>query len=236
MKMKVKRWVCLCLLLAGCGQTPPAEEAAQNIAARYGYHDFDKVEMVQYTFNFLVDNDTVQRIWRWNPGLNWFEYTNPGDSVKGGGTHLEVFRDSIRSADTLSLQADMRFINDNYWLFFPFHLMWDDNISLELDENVEMPVGQEIAHRLTVSYEDSGGYTPGDVYELYFNDDHLIQQWSFLRGGYAEYAFPATWESNQTAGPLLFSLVRQNPEENFRLWFSNVAVKMKDSGDWIFIE
>ena len=40
--------------------------------------------------------------------------------------------------------------------------------------------------KLTIVYGDEGGYTPGDAYDFYFGDDHIIKEWVFRKGNATE--------------------------------------------------
>ena len=31
-------------------------------------------------------------------------------------------------------------------------------------------------------YLSEGGYTPGDAYDIYFNEDYMIKEWTFRKG------------------------------------------------------
>jgi hypothetical protein len=84
-----------------------------------------------------------------------------------------------------------------------------------------------------VTYPPSVGYTPGDVYELFVGEDKRIHQWVYRRGGAPEPTRTATWEDHRTLGPLVLSLDHKVPDGTFRVWFSEVALRLAGSPDWL---
>ena len=87
-----------------------------------------------------------------------------------------------------------------------------------------------------VSYPAAGGYTPGDVYDLYLDDRHRLTQWVYRRGGAEKPTRISTWEDHREVGPLTISLNHQGEDENFRVWFTNVGVKMAGADSWLFVQ
>jgi hypothetical protein len=84
-----------------------------------------------------------------------------------------------------------------------------------------------------VSYPPEGGYTPGDVYELFLDDSFRITQWIYRKGGSTVPTNVATWDDYRQVGPLLLALNHQWANKNVRIWFSKVAVKTAGSASWI---
>jgi hypothetical protein len=83
-----------------------------------------------------------------------------------------------------------------------------------------------------VTYPPNGGYTPGDVYELFVGEDGRIVQWVYHHGGAAKPTLVATWEENRHLGPLMVSLNHRSAEREIRVWFTGVAVKLAGSERW----
>jgi hypothetical protein len=94
-------------------------------------------------------------------------------------------------------------------------------------------MGDGQARRIVVSYPPEGGYTPGDVYELFIDDDGLIAEWIYRRGGATTPTRMSTWEDHRRLGPLLVSLDHQGPD-GFRVWFSDVALMLRNGEDWLY--
>jgi hypothetical protein len=129
-------------------------------------------------------------------------------------------------------KVDAAFINDQYWLLFPFHLVWDQQTTVADVGRQPMPIGGQTARSVVVTYPPSGGCTPGDVYELFIGPDNRLIQWIYRKGGSIEPTRVATWQDFRKVGPLTLALDHQGPNADFRVRFSDVAVKLKGSDDW----
>ena len=97
-------------------------------------------------------------------------------------------------------------------------------------------MGDGEARCVVVSYPAAGGYTPGDVYDLYLDDRYRLTQWVYRRGGAEKPTRISTWEDHREVGPLTLSLNHQGEDENFRVWFTNVGVKMAGADSWLFAQ
>ena len=80
------------------------------------------------------------------------------------------------------------------------------------------------------------GYLPGDTWALFVGTDNRIKEIDFRHGGNAKPSkVVANWTGYKMAGPLLFSLDHHGKADGkpFRLWFTNVAVKLAGSDTWV---
>lgn len=205
-----------------------AEDVRQRIAVSYGIDHFDQVEQIQYTFNVKFGDKSVTRFWIWEPKVDKVTF-------KAGSSQefISYNRQEINDASSEKLkQIDAWFINDNYWLLFPFRVAWDSRVKVEDIGSQELPRVGGRARCIVVTYPSTGGYTPGDVYELFLDDEYKLTHWVYRRGGSPERNRITTWEDYRRVGPLTLSLMHQGPEGNFRLWFTNVGVKMVGSTGW----
>src|SRR6266850_2020520 len=133
-------------------------------------------------------------------------------------------------------EVDPVFFNDQYWLLFPFHLVWDASAMVQDAGMQKLPLGKGSAKKVSVKYPSDGGYTPGDTWDLYVGTDGRIQELAFQHGGTAKPGVVlATWADYKKAGPLLLSLDHRGTADGkpFRLSFSNVAVKLTGSSTWV---
>jgi hypothetical protein len=89
---------------------------------------------------------------------------------------------------------------------------------------------------VVVTYPATGGYTPGDVYDLYLDDDYRLIQWVYRHGGSEKPTRISTWNDHRKVGPLTLSLNHQGEDQNFRVWFTNVGVKMAGADNWLFAQ
>jgi hypothetical protein len=204
-------------ILFGACTGPQGEEEKtlpMKVAEAYGYENMDEVESIQYTFNVQVDSATVRsRSWKWNVKSNEVSYSDPD-------TTLAYF---LIDKDTSLNNIDSRFINDKYWLLFPFQLAWDTGYEYETLPDQTAPISGENSTKLTILYNNVDGYTPGDAYDLYLDEDNRIMEWVFRRGNGAE-GRPVTWENVQEYKGIQIALDHKDRDGKTFLWFSDVAI------------
>lgn len=221
-----------CAGLSGQGEETRPMTLRERIGNAYGVHYFHQVEQIQYTFNARIGEKQIRRFWIWEPKLD--RVTFKGMDYQAAVTY---YRHDIGTTESAALKkVDAWFINDNYWLLFPFHIAWDGNITVEDLGRRKLPLGGGKAQCVVIRFPAAGGYTPGDVYEIYLNDDSRLVQWVYRRGGSAEPTRITTWENYRQAGPLVLSLDHHAGDDNFRLWFSGVGVKLAGIDNWMFTE
>ena len=224
--MKKFLFLCLILLLfAGCkntteksssSETPASTEDSitKKIADENGFENFDKVNQINFTFNVKV-NDTLrsQRAWKWYPKQNKIELTEKGE------TFSYIKKDTL---DEQAKVADQKFINDSYWLMFPYQLMWS-NFNSEFNKTSTSPISQQQMQELTVNYSgDGGGYTPGDTYRLYLSDDLMVKEWTYESAGGSKMS--TTWEDYETFKGLKIAKMHKSPDGSFQLYFTDIEV------------
>jgi hypothetical protein len=74
--------------------------------------------------------------------------------------------------DSLAIKIDRAFINDKFRALIPFQLVWDD-VEYTTETLVAAPISQKLMNKLTITYPDKGGYTPGDAYDIFFDEDYI---------------------------------------------------------------
>ena len=129
---------------------------------------------------------------------------------------------------------DANFLNDQYWLLLPFHVIWDTNATV-IDEGIQkLPLGNESGEKLVVKYPSRGGYSPGDTWDVYVDAEGRLQEFVYHRGEKPRTVI-APWTDYKKAGPLLFSLDHQGKDGDkpLHVFFSNVSVKMTGSENWV---
>lgn len=213
--------VCLCLFALIAGHASPARareprEAAAAIARAAGYDDFGSIRAITFTFNVKAGEKQIVRMWKWWPKEDKVRYIAPTG---------ELTRYTRGSAD-MPEEIDGWFINDQYWLLFPLHLMWDKNVRLENFEPTAENTADagEPVKGLRVIYEGQDGYSPGDIYELLYNDEHRIVWWIYRKGGSGTPTLETAWKDYRRFGPLTLSLERPGKKEGFRLFFTDLEV------------
>jgi hypothetical protein len=204
----------------------------QLIAESYGLQHFNEVGKIQYTFNVKLGEKLISRFWIWEPRLD--RVTFKGMDFQEAITYN---RDEIEGTESNKLKKiDAWFINDNYWLLFPYHVAWDTNAKVEDIGRKALPMGAGKARCVVVTYPATGGYTPGDVYDLFLDDQYRLMQWVYRRGGSEKPTRISTWEDHRKVGPLTVSLNHQGEDQNFRVWFTTVGVMMVGADSWLYAQ
>lgn len=196
-------------------ETQKEPTIVQKIAQANGLDNFEKIEELSFTFNVKV-NDSLRtsREWTWDPKTNMVSLTTKDSTVaydhkSEAGQHVWV---------------DQRFINDQYWLLFPFHLVWDE-MEWEHEKEAKAPISGKTFEKITVTYPSNKGYTPGDVYEIFFDESLMIREWTYRPGGSTEKAFPATWANYKDFGGIKIATRHSNKDGSFELFFTDVEIR-----------
>ena len=130
--------------------------------------------------------------------------------------------------DSIAFKTNAGFINDRYWLLAPFNLKWDhSNFNYTKADDVIAPISKKNMHKLTIVYTNEGGYTPGDAYDFYFENDYLIREWVFRKGNQKEPSMTTTWEQYKDTLGLTFATEHKLAEGDFNLYFDNITFHLK---------
>jgi hypothetical protein len=213
-------------------QSPPIVD---QVAKTYGIDSFGQIETIRYTWNVESPRGKVSRTWEWSPKTDTVSYD--GKDKDGKPVKVRYQRSQLSSqSDAVRSEIDPAFANDQYWLLLPFHLVWDGASVTDEGMN-KLPIGDASAERLVAKYPSEGGYQPGDTWELYVGADKRIEEIVYRRG--APTPPPrlviATYADYKKAGPLLISTDHRGTVDGnpFRIFLSDVAVKMTGSENWI---
>jgi hypothetical protein len=237
-----RRATMICLLAFGMlilSTTAWAQKApiADQIAKTYGLDSWGQIEAVRYTFNLDIPGlFKVSRTWTWEPKADRVTYE--GKDKAGNPVKVTYVRSQINSQpDNVKKEIDPGFVNDQYWLVFPFHAVWDTGATVEDTGMQKLPIGKGSARLVRVKYPPAGGgYTPGDTWELYVGPDNRVKEFVFHHGGNAKPSLvKATWAGYKKAGPLLVSTDHKGTADGkpLTLTFTDVAVKLTGSDMWI---
>jgi hypothetical protein len=214
-------------------QMPPL---AEEVAKTYGLDSFGQVDGIRYTFNLDLPSLNLVRSdkWEWNPKTN--EVSFEGKDKDGKPIKVTYQRSQLSSqSDLVKKVVDPSFINDQYWLIFPFHVVWDG--ATVTDEGMQkMPIGKGSAELLRVKYSSGHGYTPGDTWDLWIGKDKRVKEMFYHRGGPTKpSAVIVTWAGYKKAGPMLFSTEHRGTADGkaVHLTFTDVAVKVTGSDNWM---
>jgi len=196
-------------------ETEDEKSIAHQIAEAHGLNNFSEVEEIQFTFNVKVqDSVRTSRAWTWKPQTDEIRLT------EGDISRSYTKTDSISEADK---DIDQKFINDSYWLLFPYQMVWSD-AEISEEKTGTAPISKEEMNYLEVSYKDEGGYTPGDTYVVYYDDDLLLKEWIY-KSADGNREMPTTWEDFEDFQGLKIAKSHKSPDGSFELYFTDITVK-----------
>jgi hypothetical protein len=225
------------LVLAATSWAQQRDPIIDNIAKAYGLDSYDKIEAIRYTWNIDIPGlFKASHKWEWEPKTGKINF----ESTDKDGKPIKVSYDSSQlgsQPDAVKNEVEPAFVNDNYWLIFPFHAYWDKSATITNQGTKKLPIGAGSARLVSVKYPaEAGGYTPGDTWDLYVGKDYRVVQFVYHRGGDKKPSLvTATWTGNKKAGPLLVSTEHRGTADGkpLHLWISDVAVKVTGSDKWM---
>jgi len=208
-----------------------------QVAKAYGLDSYGQIEAIRYTWNGEIPGlFKLAHTWEWEPKTNKVSY----EGKDKDGKPVKVSYDSSQlstQSDQVKNEIEPAFVNDNYWLLFPFHAYWDKSATVTDKGMQKLPIGAGSARLVSVKYPaEAGGYTPGDTWDLYVGKDNRVQQMVYHRGGDKKPStVTATWTGNKKAGPLLVSTEHRGTADDkpLHIWLTNVAVKLTGSDKWL---
>ena len=208
------------LLFVSCKSETKTEikelTTAEKIASAHGFEKWRDVTSIKFTFNVDADSTHFERKWLWKPKSN----------------EVTLFKDSINSivykrteVDSLTAQTDSGFINDKYWLLAPFNMIWDKGTTFSEPIKESAPISKKILNKITLTYTGKGGYTPGDAYDFYYNDDFIIQEWIFRKSNDPKPSMATTWEDYEDVNGIKIAKSHKKAEGNWNLNFTDIQVE-----------
>ena len=213
------------LLLWSCNETKQkaseselkAQSVSEKIANAHGYENWNNVKKVEFTFQ--VDRDTIKgngRSWEWFPKK---------DSVimRAGDQNVKYVRSRL---DSVPNNADKAFINDKFWVFVPFQLIWDTTATVSEPKRAEAPISNTEMNMITLTYPEEGGYTPGDAYDIYYDNSYMIKEWSYRKGNAAKPTMSTTFENYKDYNGIKIATDHKMGQNNWNLNFTDVSVTM----------
>lgn len=190
------------------------DELLLEIAKAHGFEKWQDINTLEYTFNLDREEDHFERAWTWSPQSGDVELDMDGKKTEFNRNHVP---------DSLA-ETHQKFINDKYWLLFPFQLVWDDGFTHETKKSIEAPISGKKMTQVTVQYNKADGYTPSDMYKIYVDSTHRIQEWGYYPGGQKEPATETTWEDYTTQKGIKIAQMHQNKDASFKLYFTDLKI------------
>ena len=240
---KLQRSITICCLLFGLQAAVPSSWAQdrapilEQIAKTYGIDSWDQIQAIRYTWNGEIPGlFKVAHAWEWEPKTNKVSY----EGKDKDGKPVKVSYDSSQlnsQSDQVKNEVEPAFVNDNYWLLFPFHAYWDKSATVTDQGMKKLPLGAGSAELISVKYPaEAGGYTPGDTWDLYVGKYKRVLAMVYHRGGPRKPSLvTATWAGYKKAGPLLISTEHRGTADGkpLHIFISDVAVKLAGSDTWM---
>jgi hypothetical protein len=222
------------LVLPEACQAEQSQPIAEQIAKTYGIDSFGQIEAIRYTWNRKSRGRNVSHKWEWRPKTDTVSYE--GKDLKGNLVKVTYQRSQLDSqSEVVKKEIDPAFANDQYWLFLPFHVLWDGALATNEGKN-KLPIGEGSADRVVVKYPSESGYQPGDTWDLYVGADKRIEEIAYHRSA----AFPphfstAIYTGYKKAGPLLISTDHPGTLNGkpYRITLTDVSVKLTGSDKWL---
>jgi hypothetical protein len=205
-----------CVFALSCKQSSQ-NDMGHQVAKANGIDQFSKVQMLEFIFN--VQKDTVtppSRHWQWFPKTNEVVFITDTASTRFN-------RNDTATKELKDLNA--KFTNDEYWLVYPLHLGWDDGMQM-LDSGIKTaPISGKNMRKITTKYNDKDGFTPGDMYDVYVDENNRIQEWVYHYSGAEDPSLITTWENYKDFNGLELAQDHKTKDGKFRLWFTGIQVK-----------
>src|SRR5260370_12535826 len=163
----------LVVAVTSCSQKRPP--VAEQIAKTYGVDSFGQIDAIRYTFNVEFPGVNLSRSWVWEPKTGQVSYE--GKDKDGKPVKVTYQRSQLNTqSDAIKNEIDPGFVNDQYWLVFPFHAYWDSSADAQDKGMQPLPLGSGSAQLVSVKYPSDVGYTPGDTWDLYVGQDNRVAQ------------------------------------------------------------
>ena len=227
-------WV---LVLAATSLAQERAPILDKIAKTYGIDSWDQIQAIRYTWDGEIPGVfKLSHSWEWEPKTGKVSY----EGTDKEGKPVKVTYDSSQlnsQSEQVKNEVEPAFVNDNYWLVFPFHAYWDKSATVTDQGMKKLPIGTGTARLVSVKYPaEAGGYTPGDTWDLYIGPDNRVKAMVYHSGGDKKPSLViASWTGYKKAGPLLFSTEHRGTADGkpLHISHSNVAVKLVGSDKWI---
>ncbi len=228
------------LVLASNSWAQQRAPIIEQIAKAYGLDSYGQIEAIRYTWNGEIPGlFKLAHAWEWEPKTGKITY----EGQDKDGKPVKVTYDSSQlntQSDQVKNEVEPAFVNDNYWLLFPFHAYWDTSATVTDQGMHKLPVGSGSAKLVSVKYPaEAGGYTPGDTWDLYVGKDNRIEYLVFHHGGTRKPSLViASWTGYKKAGPLMISTEHRGTADGkpLHIFISDVSVKLAGSNTWMKAE
>ena len=221
--MKKIFFLSLLMIFTSCKQNEEKKEPvkeltiAEKIANAHGYEKWNQVKTFEFTFGGKIEDSSSGRSCVWNPKTNDIGLTTNGETTEYNRNNM----------DSITLKADRGFINDKFWALIPFQLIWDEGTTISEPEKATSPINQKDLNKIIITYSNQGGYTPGDAYDIYFDDDYIIREWSYRKGNTTEPSLSNTFENYSDYNGIKVAQYHKKAEGDWNLLVRNIKVELE---------
>ncbi len=223
--MKNKGLIIIVLLLCfSCKKdtkttTPEIEKTplsiAEKIANAHGYEHWKNVSELKFTFNVDRDSSHFERSFIWQPKTKKVIAINKKDSVTYNRNKV----------DSLSLRSDQAFINDKFWLLPAFQMVWDSGTTISEAKTEIAPISKDSLSKITLTYSNDGGYTPGDAYDFYYDKNYHLKEWIFRKGNSEKPSMITAFSEYKTIEDISFPTKSTKDGKSWSLYFTDIEIK-----------
>ena len=190
----------------------------REVLDAHGADEIGQIAELHFDFVVVRNDNEMRRSWQWHPITGDVRFQQ-GEDV------YEYNRNTMTEADE---PVDGMWINDTFWAYWPMHAQWTADATVTVEEPMPNPVTDAEEPRLVIAYPaDGGGYTPGDRYEIYLDENGLGTAWTFHRGGGEAPNLANSFENYVMAGPLAIPTLFQSRDGGFRLEIQNVKYRLE---------
>src|SRR5690348_5720224 len=151
-RLNAKYSLLLLTLLAATSFAQQRPPIVDQVAKVYGIDSWGQIDAIRYTFNIDVPGlFSFSRSWIWEPKTGQVSFDGKdksGKPVKVTYSHAQLASQS----DEVKKEVDPSFVNDQYWLVFPFHAVWDTSAKVTDEGMQKLPQGKGNAHKIVVKY------------------------------------------------------------------------------------
>ncbi len=188
---------------------------AEKIAEANGIDNWANVNEIKFTFNVDRKDSHFERSWVWKPKTDDVTMITSVDTISY----------NRKTIDSSSTRADKGFINDKFWLLAPYNLVWDERTTITNQDSIKTNLTNEVINKLTIVYGSEGGYTPGDAYDFFYDENYMVKEWVFRKSNQKEPSMITTWEDYEDFNGLKIAKTHVEKDNSVKLHFTNISVK-----------
>ena len=146
-------WISLLVfvvLLAPASWAQNRPPILEKVVKTYGLDSWNQIEAIRYTWNGEIPGVfKLAHTWEWEPKTGKISYE--GKDKDGKPVKVSYMSSQLSSQpDTVKNEVEPAFVNDNYWLIFPFHAYWDKSATVTDQGMKKLPIGAGLARLVFV--------------------------------------------------------------------------------------